>query len=135
MMNKRGSELLREEVVFIIFYVVVLGILFISSSVISSGALVYEQSYAKKIALMIDSADAEDGVIRMTINMEKAYQIGKKNEIDLSKAVIIEDGKVRVRLGSGNGYSYNYFSGYDVKVARPMGQGQLGTISIEVRDA
>src|SRR3989344_1251732 len=97
--NKRGSELLREEVVFVIFYVVFLGMLFIVSNSVTSGALVYEQSYAKKLALMIDSADAENGVVRMVLNMEKAYEIGEKNEIDIGSAVVIENGKVIVRLG------------------------------------
>ena len=117
-MNKRG--ILMEEVIFFLLNAVFFVILLIFISGNTNGRAVYEQAYAKQIAFMIDEAKPDMSIY---ISMDDALKIAEKSKIDtskeeqLKKLVIIEEvnKKVVVDLGSGGGYSFDYFT--DAKVS------------------
>jgi len=113
MNNKRGSSFLLENVIFIILNVLFLTILIIFISKQGSGAIVLEQSYAKNIALLIDSAKP---VMDMTINMKDAFDLAEENGISREEIVQIKDNLVTVKLSNEGGYQYSFFNEVDVTV-------------------
>jgi len=106
--NKRG--LLPEEIIFLllnlVFFVVML--LFIINS--TNGKAVYEQAYAKQIALLIDEAKPDTTILLDMQNALKLY--GNKDRREMVK--IIGSG-VKVTLGVSGGRVYNFFSSANVK--------------------
>jgi len=110
-LNKKAENLLFPTVIFIVLNIIFFGILLIFVFKSSSGALVYEQTYAKQIALLID--EAKPGMI-IKLDMEKGKEIADKNNLDESKIVDIKDNLVKVVLGNKGGYSFKYFLDYDV---------------------
>lgn len=113
--NKRGSEnLVIPVVIFIIlnlmFAVIIMGYVFKSST----GALVYEQAYAKQIVLLVDSAKP---VTQFSIDFTKGLEIAEANELNseqISNLVKIRDNEVLVKLGKAGGYKFGYFSDYEI---------------------
>jgi len=104
--NKKGDAI-TEYIIFIVFSL----LFFISFAVflgkVGKTADVYEQIYAKKIALAIDAAKPG---MKIYVNISETYQFGKERSFGVAPGTKT----VSVRLGSGNGYSYTYFSGYDI---------------------
>ncbi len=110
--QKASSELLSTSLFLILNLVfVVILLVFVSNS--SQGAYVYEEMYAKQIALFIDNA--EPGTL-IGLNIEKAVEIAGKNKKPLDKIIRIDENtnEVIVSLSSGGGRSYKYFSNYKV---------------------
>jgi len=107
--NRRGNILI-ENVIFIILNVVFLAILagFIYKQ--GNGVTVLEQSYAKNIALLIDSAKP---ITEMTLSMEDAFKLAKKNKIPNEEIVTINGNIVTVKLSSDSGYQYSFFNNVD----------------------
>ena len=113
--GKRGaSDLLYPVVIFIVVNLLFFSMLLIFVYRQQSGALIYEQAYAKQIAMMIDYAKPEMGV---PINFSKGIEIAKKNG-KTSGLVEIDDKnrEVIVKLDERGGYAFKYFSDYDVKI-------------------
>jgi hypothetical protein len=100
MRNKRGSNLLTENVIFII-----LNLVFFASAALT------EEKMAKQIALIIDSAKP-DMVIKM--NVENAFAEAKKNSYT-GNIIFIQGNTVTVKLSDKSGYSYSFFNNVDVK--------------------
>ena len=124
LVNKRGNEDIGEEVMFIIlniFFFLSLTVFIINSS---SSAYSYEQTYAKRIAFYID--EAKPGMT-LSVGMNDLADYAKKNKIDLSNAVKIDNANQRiyVSLGSGKGYGATYFSSYPVSVRVESGSNNL----------
>jgi len=110
--NKRADSLIFPIVIFIVLNLVFFGILLIFVYKSSTGVLVYEQVYAKQIALMIDSAKPSSEII---IDFKKGIEVAEGNKIISKENLVkIKDGKLTVKLSTGKGYSYNYFSDYDM---------------------
>lgn len=111
-MDKRG--ILMENVIFIILNLVFFAILLIFIFNSLGGIAVYQQAYAKQIALIIDQMKPATSVL---VNMDDAIGYAK-NKFDKSKIVNIDEKqkKVIVSLGSSTGYSYNYFNSASIKV-------------------
>ncbi len=109
-MNKRGVILL-ENVIFIILNVAFLSILILFLFKQGNGAIVLEQSYAKNIALLIDSAKP---VMELKLNMQDAFDLAEKNGIVREDIVKIEGNIVMVRLSAKGGYQYSFFNNVDV---------------------
>jgi len=107
--NKRGEDVVISPVVFLIISIIVFSALlgFVYRS--SSGALIYEQAYAKEIGLLIDKAKPGTEIY---FNFDKGYEIAKKNNFPVPNTIIIdnENNIVKVSLASGGGYSYKFFS-------------------------
>jgi hypothetical protein len=109
-MNKRGTILL-ENVIFIILNIAFIFILILFLSKQGSGAIVLEQSYAKNIALLIDSGKP---VMEMKLNMQDAFDLAKDNGISREDIVKIDGNIVTVKLSSKGGYQYSFFNNVDV---------------------
>ena len=110
--GKRGTILI-ENVIFIILNLVFLTILILFLFRQGNGAIVLEQSYAKNIALLIDSAKP---IMEMKINMEDAMDLAEKNGINRNEIVKINANVVTVKLTEKGGYKYSFFNDVDVTV-------------------
>ena len=78
-----------------------------------SGAILLEQSYAKNIALLIDSSRP---VTELRLNMEDAIEVAVKNNILTGDIVQIDNNAnvVRIILSEEGGYEYSFFNDVDV---------------------
>lgn len=108
-MNKKG-EILIENVIFIVLNLLFLMILMLFLFRQGDGAIVLEQSYAKNIALVLDSAKP---VMEIQVNMEKAFEVADKNNVARDDVVKIKDNLVIVKLSEKGGYSYSFFNDVD----------------------
>lgn len=117
--NKRGSEEdVRDVVIFLVLNTVFFVTLVVFVRHSASGAAIYEQAYAKKIALAID--DAKPGMkvymdMSEIVSIAKSYQkkTNTSDEETLRKIVQITPGtnQVGVSLTGGKGYYFKYFAG------------------------
>lgn len=78
-----------------------------------SGAIVLEQSYAKNIALLIDSSRP---VTEMKLNMKEGFNLAEANGINAEDIVKINGNIVTVKLSGQGGYDYSFFNNVDVTV-------------------
>ena len=108
-MNKRGDDLLLENIIFIILIMIFLAILVTFIVTKSGSAAVLEQKYAKEIALVLDSA--RPGMV-ITINMVDAISVAQKNlgKNNINNIVTISGNIVTVKLRDPGGYSYSFFN-------------------------
>ncbi len=107
--NRKGT-ILVENVVFIILNLMFVAILALFIFKQGSGAIVLEQSYAKNIALLIDSAKP---VMEMKLNMEDAIKLAEKNGVNREEIVRINANTVTVKLSEKGGYQYSFFNNVD----------------------
>jgi len=109
-MKKKGTILI-ENVVFIILNLLFLSVLVLFLVNQGSGAIVLEQTYAKQIAMLVDSAQP---VMLIKIDMAKGKKLAEKNGIDFNNVVSISGNIVTVKLSEGKGYTYAFFNDVDV---------------------
>ena len=109
-MKKRGT-ILVENVIFITLNILFLVILVIFIARQGGGAIVLEQSYAKQIALLVDSA--KPGMV-IILNMEKGYELAQENKIDFKDVINVTGNVVTVKLSEQGGYSYSFFNNIDL---------------------
>jgi hypothetical protein len=133
MVGKRGSETLRENIIFLILNLLFLSVMFLFLYLRTGDAVPLEEKYAKQIALLIDSA--EPGMI-ISLDMEDALNIAKRKGLSTGEVVsgedkdvegeiaevgneivMINENIVTVRLRQRGNYSYSFFN--DVKVNEP----------------
>ncbi len=110
MKNKRGV-ILVENVIFIILNLLFISILILFLSRQGNGAVVLEQSYAKNIALLVDSSKP---VMEMKLNMEDAFELAEKNGVEREEIVKITGNTITVKLSEKGGYDYSFFNDVDV---------------------
>jgi len=113
LLDKRGESvdgegLLTGNVMFIILNVTFFILLFIFVSRAGSGASIIEQSYAKQIALMIDSAKPGTEIF---IDVHELYELSKEKGFT-EKVVEIKPStkEIIVRVVNGGGYSFKHFN-------------------------
>ena len=122
--SKRGDTLITETVIFIVLNLLFFAVMLIFVARSASGAVIYEQAYAKQIALMIDDAKAE---MTIFLDMENAIDIARKSKTigaDVSAENVLKEivrlepnnNRVIVSLTRSGGYGFQYFSGYDVEL-------------------
>jgi len=110
--NRRGENILTENLLFIILNFVFLTvlILFLVSKV--GNAAVLEEKYSKQIAMIIDSSRP---VMTVAIDMQDAMEEKEEGVLE-NNIVIINENVVTVKLREeGGGYSYSFFN--DVAVS------------------
>ncbi len=113
-MNKKADTIVLETIIFIvlnlIFFVAMLWFVYGSGK----GAFIYEQVYAKQIALLIDDAKPN---MTLGLNIEKGIEIAEENGKSVEKIVSIDDKekKVIVSLSDKGGYVFQYFSDYNIE--------------------
>lgn len=107
MIGKRG--LIEEELIFIILNLVFFSVMlfFVSNSL--NGKALYEQAYAKEIALMIDNSFQN-----MTIFLDISELISLNSKIDNSMIYIDNKNKKAVVKLSNSGRSFSYFVDYNI---------------------
>lgn len=108
-MKKRGV-ILAENVIFIVLNLVFLAMLILFLAKQGGGVIIVEQTYAKQIALLIDSAKPG---MTIRLNMEKVKKLTDKNKMDFSEAVKINGNVVSVKLTKDSGYEYSFFNDVD----------------------
>lgn len=113
MFKKRSKKaaILMENVIFIILNVLFLAILILFLLRQGQGAVLLEQSYAKQIALLIDSAKPGMTII---LDMSKAKELAEKKGLEFKDIVINANNIITVRLSEEGGYSYSYFNDVNV---------------------
>jgi hypothetical protein len=104
--NKKGT-ILFENVIFIVLNILFLTILILFLYKQGNGAIVLEQSYAKNIALLIDSAKP---ITEIKFNMEDAFKLAEKNGVAREEIVNITENIVIVKLSTKGGYQYSFFN-------------------------
>lgn len=113
--NRRGA-ILVENIIFIILNLIFLTILILFIARQGEGAIVLEQSYAKEIALMIDSAKPG---MTLQFDMKEGRELAEKKGANFKDIVKINENVVTVKLtdDEGGGFSYSFFN--DVQVSEP----------------
>lgn len=103
--DKRGTEILTEEIIFIVLNLIFFAALFIFVINSIGGKAYYQQVYAKQVALMLD--EMKPGTSILVDISSVAKLAGKKEGI-----VNVDDTnkKVVVKIVSIGGYSYTYFN-------------------------
>jgi hypothetical protein len=134
-MNKKGVDTLTERIVFLVLIALFFGLMFAGVTLVGRQITLYEQVYAKQIALIVDKA--EPGMDIEFTNF-KIFKLAADNNapndiVSFNNELNI----VTVRLSSGKGYNYKFFNDVDV-VWNIIPDRQLITIKIveskEVKD-
>ncbi len=114
MMNKKAEELLYEELIFIILVIIFYVVLFLFTSRVGTGASFVEQTYAKKIGLLIDQSKPGTNI---EIEINEVFEIADKNHFSRQETITIsnEENKVIVRADEGKGYTFEFFSENTIK--------------------
>lgn len=109
MKNKKNNsgEILIGNVVFILLNAIFIFILILFLFRQGEGAVVLEQTYAKKIALLVDSAQPD---MLIKIDMEDGFKIAERNGIDFNNIISVDGNVVHVKLNDKSGYSYSFFN-------------------------
>lgn len=107
-MDKKAYMFGLETTIFIVlnimFFVIV--IFFIRGS--GNNDLIYEQTYAKQIALFIDNAKPGTEI---NLDVSNLLEIAKNNHFNGNVVMIDNINKrIRINLVEGRGYSYGYFT-------------------------
>lgn len=117
-LGKKGDaeEVSWPQVIFLVLVIAFMAVFFIFVRNSLTGSLVYEEIYAKKIALLIDSAKpGTDLLLDITPLKGVADKVQGKN-IE-SQIITLNSDKnsvmVSLRLGE-RGYTYSYFSDYNI---------------------
>lgn len=114
-MKKKGEAGLLETIVFLILNLVFFSVMgyFVYNS--GSQTFIFEQAYAKQLALIIDNSKPEMVVM---MNLDEIMPIAIEKNVPLNQIFSIDDKNnlVIVRLNSNGGYNYHYFTNNLVKL-------------------
>ncbi len=109
-MEKRGV-ILVENIVFLILNLLFISILVLFLLKQGEGAIILEETYAKQISMVIDSAKP---VMAIQMDLEKGKKISDSKDIEFSEIVRIQENIVTVKLTEKGGYSYAFFNDVEV---------------------
>ena len=116
--DKRGENILTENLIFIILNVVFLMILVLFLFSKMGNTAVLEEKYAKQIAMIIDSAKPE---MEIYLDMDDAIKNAEKNSVDGNDIISVRDNVVTVKLQENSkGYSYSFFNNVEVSRIYPI---------------
>lgn len=105
--SKKGSNILTENVIFIILNIVFLAVMIIFLFLKSGDVAPIEEKYAKEIALMIDAARPG---MEISFEMGDAVEKAKKEKWDFNEIVSFDGNVVNVKLRENGGYEYSFFN-------------------------
>jgi len=111
-MNKKGVDLLSENIVYLLLVVLFLVGMFLAVDRVGRQVTLYEQVYAKQIALIIDKT--EPGMDIEYRNFKMFSLAAKNNAPQNIIEIDNQNNIVTVRLSQGNGYHYEFFNDVDV---------------------
>lgn len=110
--DKRGEDIF-PNVIFIVVNILFFSVMMLFVFKASTGAIVYEQAYAKQIALLIDYSKPNTDI---KIDFSKAIAVAKENKKTANLVKIDDVNKeVIVSLSGQGGYAFKYFSDYNVQ--------------------
>lgn len=114
MKSKKGESdtVILENVIFIVLNLIFFSALLIFVYSSGQGKLVYEQMYAKQIALFISGAEPE---MELLLDITKPLELAGEKDSEKIFVIDQEENLVKVSLSSAGGYSFQYFSDYDVE--------------------
>jgi hypothetical protein len=112
-MNKKSKTyILMEAIVYIIPVLIFLSLFLFGIVRIGNNSALYEQIYAKELALLLDKV--EPGM-EIELDITRAYNLAAKHNF---KGTIVNidnaENKVTVKLAGGEGYSHYFFNDVDV---------------------
>ncbi len=114
-LGKKANTDVIENLLFVILNLIFfVGMLvFINTS--GSQTFIYEEAYAKQIALLIDNAKPGMAV---SMKIDELKKIADENNQAVSEIFSVENknNKISVDLDKNQGYSYRYYSDYDVEL-------------------
>lgn len=112
--KKGDANLLTEDIIFIVLNLIFLTIMVLFLVLRMGNAGLLEETYAKEIALIIDSA--KPGMI-VHLNMEEGIKIAEKElgKENINDIVKITGNIVTVKLRKDGGYTYSSFNNVNVK--------------------
>lgn len=133
--GKKGDaeEVSWPQVIFLVLVIAFMAVFFIFARTSLTGSLVQEEVYAKKIALMIDSAKpGTDLLIDITSLKKIAIKSGLSEDLQ-NRTVTLKDNAVLVSTRSGGkGFAYSYFSDYNISgKIKPIGDKLFYLIKVE----
>jgi len=133
-LGKRGFSDTADNIIFIAVTVAVMLALLGFAYVQVSGIGIYEQVYAKQIALLIDQAEPGTTI---TLHMDKAVEFAKKNDRQIDKIVIINGDSKQVEVGfrTRGSYYMPYISDYNIFVVKPLSQDGTFVFRVENKNA
>jgi hypothetical protein len=106
--GKKGSVFLLSTTMFIVLNILFFVMLMVFVFKSSTGALIYEQTYAKQIALLVDAS--EPGM-HMNIVIDELWGLAKENNYEGDVVAINEfEHSIDVRVDYKGGYRQIYFS-------------------------
>lgn len=113
MRGKKGSEILQENVIFIILNVLFFSVMLLFIYLQSSSVHLIEQESAKRIALMIDVSKPGTTI---ELNLGKLMGKAEKDEVNRNAVVKIDNDNnlIIVRGSKDSYYEYSYFNDVDV---------------------
>lgn len=109
MVKGKKGEMLIENIVFLILNLAFLAILVLFLVKQGGSGSLYEETYSKQIALLIDSSRPG---MEMEINLQDGYDIAKENGVPVDQVVVINNelNTVTVRLSQDGGDEYHFFN-------------------------
>lgn len=111
-MKNKKSDTLIENLVFILLVIVFVSIMYFTITRAGSQSVLYEQIYAKQIALIIDKAKPGMEIELDTFEMQRLSR--KNNYLGNLVNINNDENKINVKLIDGKGYSYYFFNDVDV---------------------
>jgi hypothetical protein len=113
-LEKRGESPIWGNVIFTILNLIFFVLLLVFVSRSAGGAQVFEQSYAKEIALAINKAEPGTQIV---FDISNGLEIAEDNGQSIEKIFIFseEENSIVVSLTKGKGgYRMNYLNDYDI---------------------
>ena len=110
--NKRGMNLLTEQVVFIILNLLFLSILLAFLYFQGAGKIILEKNTAKQIALLIDSSTPGTEIVLDLSNLADK----KDSEITWKDVVSVSGKEIVVRLDDKSEGKYMFFKDVNVRI-------------------
>ncbi|PIN77215.1 hypothetical protein COV15_02620 [Candidatus Woesearchaeota archaeon CG10_big_fil_rev_8_21_14_0_10_34_12] len=113
MKNKKAGNILMISVIMLILNIMLFTGLFYFA-VKKTGTVELEEIYAKKIAVILDSA--EPGM-QISFDVKKAFDYAEENKADIKTAFSVNDNIVYVKLSNSRGYYYSFFNSENVDLS------------------
>jgi hypothetical protein len=117
-LDNRGTNILTENLLFIILNFIFLSILIIFLVSKVGSAAVLEEKYAKQIAMVLNSAKP---IMEIHLNMKDAFKKADKNHWPRKNIVSVNENVVVVKLSErSKGYSYSFFNDIEIDNIYPL---------------
>lgn len=111
-MNKKGGELVTEQIIFIILNALFFAVLLFFILRSASADAIAEEVYAKKIGLFIDGMKPG---MEINISADDFFKRLEQNKFP-EFPIVVEKNIVTVKITKGKGYSFRHFSSLNAQV-------------------